>query len=289
MKISYNSSNPYTFWVNIPNKKSCQVINLFQEKQKKYVDKYSEEQNKSTKYFADFCIQEELTFNNDEELGNFKNLWIKNLEILFPQYIDEIDKIINFWNENQYPELSLFSYDSIVLKIHKFKNYRLFDIFSYPGDNEYGVIFLEYQNEFYPVFTNLDQNLAIHHSNNKQHIQILIDMIQNRILSFERARISSEYPNSINDFSLGKTTLMECCEHGNFEAVKFLVDQGADLDIQDSDGNTAIIYAYNFNHQDCLFYLIHNGANLDTLTKKLRSNDDSEFIELITNNTMDRK
>ena len=61
------------------------------------------------------------------------------------------------------------------------------------------------------------------------------------------------------------TPLMIACDYGS-EAVKFLIEHGANVDHQDWNGQTAVHYAVNCNDIDALSCLIENGADVNART-----------------------
>ena len=54
--------------------------------------------------------------------------------------------------------------------------------------------------------------------------------------------------------------------YGSFEHVKLLVERGANLDIRDSIGGTALTEAIATNHVDSAIYLVEQGADFNTVT-----------------------
>ena len=60
----------------------------------------------------------------------------------------------------------------------------------------------------------------------------------------------------------GRTALVTAALHGHLEACKSLHANGFDLDIQDNDDFTALIYAANAGHYLLVRWLVKTGANL---------------------------
>ena len=60
-----------------------------------------------------------------------------------------------------------------------------------------------------------------------------------------------------------ETLLTWAVKTGGIEAVRFLIEQGADLNIQNALGYTALIVAAEKGHTDIVKLLIENGADLD--------------------------
>jgi ankyrin repeat protein len=73
--------------------------------------------------------------------------------------------------------------------------------------------------------------------------------------------------NSRATFSVGKThritPLMNAVVGGNLQIVKLLVENGADLNLQDSNGITALIHAVLHKNTAIVKYLVESGANID--------------------------
>lgn len=64
-----------------------------------------------------------------------------------------------------------------------------------------------------------------------------------------------------------KTVLMYACWVGNIEAVKHLVQKGANVNAQDAGGATALHLAAWKNHTPIALYLIENGASGSAMSK----------------------
>ena len=75
--------------------------------------------------------------------------------------------------------------------------------------------------------------------------------------------------NGTDDF--GVTPLMAAIANQLLDAVTFLIDQGADVNLQDSNGLTALHYAseFSFDPSSCLIVkqLINRGANINAVAK----------------------
>ncbi len=61
----------------------------------------------------------------------------------------------------------------------------------------------------------------------------------------------------------GDTAVIKAAMHSNTEIAKLLVENNANLDLQDNFGYTAIIYAVQRRNIDIVKALIEKGANLD--------------------------
>ena len=57
------------------------------------------------------------------------------------------------------------------------------------------------------------------------------------------------------------TPLMTACRRGHREVVEMLVNAGADVDIEDSDGYTALLYTVKKDYSECANILLNAGSN----------------------------
>jgi len=72
-------------------------------------------------------------------------------------------------------------------------------------------------------------------------------------------------------FELGATPLMRACFVGNITIVEILLKSSSiDLNIQDSDGQTALHKAYESGNFECVKLLLEKGAKIDIRDKKGR-------------------
>lgn len=62
-------------------------------------------------------------------------------------------------------------------------------------------------------------------------------------------------------------SLMIVSELGNIETVKFLIDNGADVNTQDEKGKTALMIASEMNDMELVKLLIEKGADIDKRDK----------------------
>ena len=70
--------------------------------------------------------------------------------------------------------------------------------------------------------------------------------------------------NVINKPSFrGRTPIITAALHGHMEACKFLVANGANLDFQDDDKCTALMYAAYEGQYFIVKYLVESGANIN--------------------------
>lgn len=72
--------------------------------------------------------------------------------------------------------------------------------------------------------------------------------------------------DAVNKF--GETALINASNNGNFEMVKALVESGANLECKDLLGYTALAIAKEKGHNEIVNFLIENGA-MDIKTNKL--------------------
>ena len=63
--------------------------------------------------------------------------------------------------------------------------------------------------------------------------------------------------------STNMTFLMRASQNGDFEDVKFFVEEGADINAQDNESHTALTCAAFFGHLEVVKYFIDNGADLN--------------------------
>ena len=92
------------------------------------------------------------------------------------------------------------------------------------------------------------------------------------------AQICLKYLTNINfgnaslfDPCLGKkiNPLIEMCTRGKLDAVKFLVENGADIEHLSYCGTTAIMFAFQESHMNIVVYLLERGAQIEVGSKKM--------------------
>ena len=101
-----------------------------------------------------------------------------------------------------------------------------------------------------------EQKIEQTDKNNKIALEDLKEELKNK--SFE---INSQLKD-------GRTPLFFSAANGNIDAVKFLVENGANLEIAEYDmGNTPLMAAISINHMEMCLYLISKGANIHAKNK----------------------
>jgi ankyrin repeat protein len=98
--------------------------------------------------------------------------------------------------------------------------------------------------------------------------QILLAAVYNE--DIERVFESIAYctPDDVNERygkDDGRTALHVACTVGNIVLLQFLIWAGGDVNAEDADGFTPIVYARAANHQDCVDLLLQNGCRDDPL------------------------
>ena len=73
------------------------------------------------------------------------------------------------------------------------------------------------------------------------------------------------------------TALMGVCFKGYTEVAKKLIDKGADLNVRNSMGSTALIYAVTFDNPEISKLLLQNGA--DASLKDGRGNTAQDYAK----------
>ena len=85
------------------------------------------------------------------------------------------------------------------------------------------------------------------------------------------ARLLEDYVENL-DMVINKelqTFLMVAVRQGQTQIVKYLIVKGANLDLQDKEGNTALHYAFKYNCKESQGILIENGAD-----EQIKNRDD---------------
>ena len=74
----------------------------------------------------------------------------------------------------------------------------------------------------------------------------------------------------------GNTALHYCVYYKNYELMKYLVDNGANVNIQDNNGNTPLMLALKHGYKNFSDFLIDNGAD-----KNIKNFNDENFFNYI--------
>jgi hypothetical protein len=91
--------------------------------------------------------------------------------------------------------------------------------------------------------------------------QQLVDTCESGDLDTVRKLLDQGVNVNWND-TFGSTALMWASQEGHAEVVKFLLDRGALPDIQNNIGLTALMYASHFGQVDCTQLLLERGADM---------------------------
>ncbi|XP_036370077.1 ankyrin-3-like isoform X4 [Octopus sinensis] len=77
-------------------------------------------------------------------------------------------------------------------------------------------------------------------------------------------RFMKENPDKVNQInSHSQTFLMEACEQGSTSLIAFLIESGANMDMSDKEGLTALHYAVKSRKIDAVAFLVSRGANVN--------------------------
>jgi len=69
------------------------------------------------------------------------------------------------------------------------------------------------------------------------------------------------------DCDKNESTLIDSCKKGRLADVKRLLDEGADVNTTDKDGNTALKWAIYYRHLDVVKFLLNCGADVNPKNK----------------------
>ena len=72
----------------------------------------------------------------------------------------------------------------------------------------------------------------------KMHKDALKPLLEFKISNLSNQSSLNNYINA--DYGNGQTLLIQACQDLNFDKVRKLIRDGADVDIQDNNGNTAL-------------------------------------------------
>ncbi|KAG1686681.1 E3 ubiquitin-protein ligase MIB2 [Nymphon striatum] len=81
----------------------------------------------------------------------------------------------------------------------------------------------------------------------------------------------TKYPDKINERIASKSALQVACHQGHKDIAKMLLDAGADLEIEDADGDRSIHYSAFGNQPEVLEILLQRGANVNVFNNGLSS------------------
>lgn len=94
--------------------------------------------------------------------------------------------------------------------------------------------------------------------------QLSSDVSDSDVAALEDAKIPMKSPRSI---MLGEKLLNSIKHQILLKSVPFLIRQGADLNVQDSDGKTALMYAVMNNDEEIVKMIIESGVDLNVQTR----------------------
>lgn len=131
-------------------------------------------------------------------------------------------------------------------------------------------------------------------SNSVSSPQEFLQELKNNI--FNEVKINQLYKNSNIDLNWrnenGETLLHTCCKGNYYQAVKWLVDNGADIEAKTKDGSTPIFYSIYSKDRSIINLLIENNANINHLNNFKRTvlqeaviSASNKFIDLLISKT----
>ena len=62
-----------------------------------------------------------------------------------------------------------------------------------------------------------------------------------------------------------KKALLLASENGHFGMVKYLLENGADINSKDKDSNTALVFSSENGNLEIVKYLVENGADVNSM------------------------
>ena len=131
------------------------------------------------------------------------------------------------------------------------------------------------EKEDYVVVNNVDNILNIKNDNSKLPLQENVDLktkneellaeLDNNIIDFDKCLelIRTGADINIQTNICNHTILHMSILRGNMEAAKTIINLGADVNIQDKEGETALYLAVHLNRKEIIEELIKAGANLN--------------------------
>lgn len=158
--------------------------------------------------------------------------------------------------------------------------------FSKITDEEYLDLFKRYQNDINILDCVFDsgaelsqefQKIEFNKFTESQQQLMLIKMLQ-RNVSVDILSLLLNKMNSVNYGSYSvDNPLLFCCARNKLDCVKLLVEKyGANIEHENPEGETAIMYAVDENHLEVVKYLYYKGAK--TSTSRYRIDDYSIYI-----------
>ena len=95
--------------------------------------------------------------------------------------------------------------------------------------------------------------------------------------NFEKVKLLIENGADVNaKNNNGQTALMYVAREGDLEIAKYLVENGADINAKDNDwGYTALIYAAEYVNLEIVQFLIESGADIN-----IKNNDGKTALDL---------
>ena len=105
------------------------------------------------------------------------------------------------------------------------------------------------------------------------------------LIKWETSRAVARYLKIHAQNTDGYTELTLAAAEGHMEKVKYLVEQGTDIDAQDKYGKTAMMYAARYGDIDIVMYLVEQGADINLKTSEgktaLAIAEEREYQEII--------
>jgi ankyrin repeat protein len=133
----------------------------------------------------------------------------------------------------------------------------------------------------------------INHINNDGNTALILTQYDDICLFKFLIKKCIKHINYVNDS--GHTALTTASQNGNFECIKLLIDNKADVNPPDS--KSALGFASTYNNIECVKLLIENNANINNvdsdgntpliMTAKSRYNKLEEYIKLLIDNKAD--
>ena len=96
-------------------------------------------------------------------------------------------------------------------------------------------------------------------------------------------KILHEYGAQVNmQDNNGMSALMAANIHGHTEVVKLLHEYGVQVDLQDSDGSTALMLACQNSHIQSIEVLLKHGAQIDSnFVSKLSASGSTNVVDIL--------